>query len=185
MTSTAVTALFVVTAIVGCSDRARSTGPSPSREAGALIAMVDAMTVPPDNTDASVAAGVAATPTLDYSAKMLVKGRLSVSIDPSTLRGEITFYTAGPALTRHLKVVARPVDATTTLVFDGYFQDDHQTIRRVRKPRPAQETLVVGRSIVGRVVTVGDEARFYVDGDVDWVTGTLLDVHDGYAQCVP
>lgn len=117
---------------------------------------------------------------------MSVKGWLRVRVDPTTLRGEIDRVTAGAALGRRLGVIARRSGDTTTLIFDGYLPGDHTSIRGHRAPLPAGEKLVRGTSIVGRLVAVPpDTTRFYVDHDVDWVTGAFLVVQDGYTICTP
>ncbi len=123
-------------------------------------------------------------PSLSCDGTMRVKGWLKVRVDPTTLRGEIDRLTSGAALGRHIKVVARRDGATTTLIFDGYFPDDHTSIRGRRAPLPPGEKLVRGTSIVGRLVAVPPgTTRFYVEHDVDWVTDAHLEVQDGYTTC--
>ncbi len=146
----------------------------------------------PTPRDAAIDAGfvtpdaVPLEPSLSCDGRMRLKGWLRVRVDPTTLRGEIDRVTAGAALTRHIKVIARRAGDTTTLIFDGYFPDDHTSIRGLRAPRPAGERLVRGTSIVGRLVAVPPgTTRLHVDHDVDWVTDAHLDVQDGYTVCTP
>lgn len=154
----------------------------------------DPQPVPPAPRDAAIDAVADAPPpdaaplepSLRCNGTMRVKGWLKVRVDPVTLRGEIDRLTAGAALGRHMKVVARRAGDTTTLVFDGYLPGDHMSIRGRRAPLPAGEKLVRGTSIVGRLVAVPpDTTRFYVDHEVDWVTDAHLQVQDGYTLCTP
>lgn len=163
--------------IVGACDRAEQTPPVPPppgpRDA-AIDAMADAAPVLPPE------------PSLNCDGRMQAKGWLRVRVDPATLQGEISRVTSGRALGRHLEVVARRDGATTTLIFDGYFPDDHTSIRGVRAPLPRGERLIRGTSIVGRLVGVPPaETRLYVEHDVDWVTDAHLVVQDGYTLCTP
>ena len=152
---------------------------------------------PPGPRDAAIDAAIDAAPdapldaaplepSLSCDGTMRAKGWLRVRVDPITLRGEIERVTAGAALGRHLKVIARRDGDTATLIFDGYLPRDQTSIRGRRAPLPPGEKLVRGTSIVGRLVAVPPgTTRFYVDHEVDWVTGAELVVRDGYTTCRP
>ena len=115
---------------------------------------------------------------------MTVKGHLRIRIDPATLTGYIERLTSGSALWRKIYVTAVRSGDELRMIFGRYDPADHTTIRGQRKQPPTSKNLVRGTSIVGRLVTVGvDEARMYVDGEVDWVTGSFLAVQDNFATC--
>jgi hypothetical protein len=119
---------------------------------------------------------------LSCDAVMDAMGSFQVRIAVDTQHGTIYRVTAGKAFVRDLRVIA---DDDGTLRFDGYGPKDSTTVRGERRPRPAGEKLVRGKTSVGRLVTVGSgKARFYVDGGVDWTTDSRLVVHDGYADCI-
>jgi hypothetical protein len=126
-----------------------------------------------------------AEPTYSCNATMQLKGWLTVTIDPKTLRGTIERVTAGKALQRDIRVSATVDGDTLSLIFRSYGPKDSTTIRGKRGPRPRNEKLKANKSVVARLVTSNNAARLYVDGAVDFTTDSGLVVQDGYSACRP
>jgi len=111
-------------------------------------------------------------------------GSIEIVIDAQTLRGSLERFTAGPAPRRRIRVTAKSAGNTTVLLFAGYIRDDSTNQRGVAKPRPTGERLVVGKSIVARMVNVGAHTKLFLDGDVDFKTGARPIIEDdGSSPC--
>lgn len=87
-------------------------------------------------------------------------GRISISVDPTSLRGELIAFDASPAPTRRLFVRATPAATETVFVFDHYARDD-STFKGRRVPRT--DHLAPG-AVVARITQGAGEALLVFDG---------------------
>ena len=87
-------------------------------------------------------------------------GKISVSVDAATLKGELMVYDASKAPTRHFRIHAKPTPNETVFVFDGYAQGDS-----VFKGKPVPRTdHLKPDAVVARMLRTGPEVRLVFDG---------------------
>ncbi len=89
-----------------------------------------------------------------------VMGKIAVSADPATLRGELIAYDASKAPSRHLRVRAKPSADETVFVFEAYADGDSM-FKGKRVPRTDH---LKPDDVVARLVRTRDEVRLVFDG---------------------
>ena len=103
------------------------------------------------------ATGDAADTAVTCTASFSPKNEIVTSFAFSTMTGTLSIDGSGPGGARRMRVRAAPHAATYSLVFLGYAPGDQ---------KPGAEKLVVGESIVARLVTIsGEGVRLYLDSD--------------------
>ena len=78
---------------------------------------------------------------------------VSAGFDFASMKGTVA---VDGASSRRLQVKAVPQGATYSLLFEGYAPGDHA---------PSGEKLSKGKSVVARLVSVGEDTRLYFDSD--------------------
>jgi hypothetical protein len=105
-------------------------------------------------------------------------GKLEVSADPATLRGQLVAYDASTSPSRHLRVRAKPSADETVFVFVDYAESD-STFKGKRVPRTDQ--LRPG-DVVVRLLRSHSDVRLVFDGALrptpDFDRGSWV---DGYS----
>jgi len=112
----------------------------------------------PTATDATNAKPPTAADTpVTCTASFSPKNEIVTSFDLSTMTGTLSIDGTSPGGARRMRVKAAPHAATYSLVFLGYAPGDQ---------KPAAEKLVIGESVVARLVTIsGEGLRLYLDSD--------------------
>lgn len=89
------------------------------------------------------------------------RGRVIITADASTLRGEFLAFDTTRAPTRDILLRAQLHDDSTTFVFDGYGDKD-STFKGHAVPRA--DHFERGKDVIVRIELVGGERRLVVDG---------------------
>jgi hypothetical protein len=146
--------LSVTCVLAACSGTAADVAKDASKPRDAAL-VADAMIV----ADAAIDARVEPVMACRASPHHLM-GKIEVSADLATLRGELIAYDASKAASRHLRVRAKPSPDETVFVFEGYADGDSEF---KGKPVPRTDHLKPG-DVVARLLRARGQVRLVFDG---------------------